>query len=69
VKTDKPHHPHPHFFTEWSLVLWLGAIVLAVFGFSGWGGAASWIAQVLSVVFAVLFLLAAILFRSTPPSL
>ncbi len=53
-------------FSEWMVVLWTGALILAVFGFSGMAGTAGWIVQVLAVVFAVLFLSAAILFRSHP---
>lgn len=68
MKTHKQTHPH-RFFAEWSVILWFGALVLAIFGFSGWGGSASWIAQVLSIVFAALFLLSSVIFRSTPPSL
>ena len=53
-------------FSEWTVILWMTALFLAVFGFSGLAGTAGWIVQVLAVVFAVLFLSAAILFRSNP---
>lgn len=61
-KSEK-HQP----LSEWTAVLWMAAFFLAVFGFSGLAGTASWIVQVLTVVFAVLFLFASIIFRSTPP--
>ena len=61
LKTLK-HKP----FSEWTVVLWVGALFLAIFGFSGMAGTAGWIVQVLAVVFAMLYLSAAILFRSTP---
>jgi len=44
----------------------MAALVLAIFGFSGLAGTAGWMVQVLAVVFAMLFLSAAILFRSHP---
>jgi len=53
-------------FSEWSILLWTTALFLAIFGFSGMAGTAAWIVQVLAVVFAALFVSAAILFRSNP---
>ncbi len=46
----------------WALVFLIVALVAAALGFGGVAGTASWIAQVLFVVFLVLFL-AALLMR------
>ena len=50
-------------FSEWSVLLWVAALALAIFGFSGMAGTATWIVQILTLVFAVFFLGTAILFR------
>ncbi len=49
--------------SEWTTILWVSALVLAIFGFSGLAGTASWIVEILTVVFAILFLCPAVLFR------
>ncbi len=54
----------PHkLFSEWSVLLWLTALALAIFGFSGMAGTATWIVQILTLVFALFFLGTAVLFR------
>lgn len=57
--------PQRRIFSEWSVLLWIAALALAIFGFSGLAGTATWIVQILTVVFALFFLGAAVLFR--PP--
>ena len=53
-------------FSEWSLILWVSAVILAVFAFSGLAGTASLVVQILILAFAILFVLSSI-FRSQPP--
>lgn len=50
----------------WAIVFFVVALIAAVLGFGGIAGAASWIAQVLFVVFLIAFVIS--LFMGRRPS-
>jgi uncharacterized membrane protein YtjA (UPF0391 family) len=50
----------------WSITFFIIAIVAAVFGFGGIAGEASWIGQVLLVIFLILAIVSLIFGRRTP---
>ncbi len=51
---------------SWAITFLVIALIAAALGFGGIAGTASWIAQVLFVVFLIAFLIAVVAGRRTP---
>lgn len=52
---------------NWALIFLAIAIIAALFGFGGIAGTASWFAQVLFVVFLIMFVVSLLMGRRRPP--